>query len=93
MLRSTPTTSIVRLYQAEVIYARIEWLEMEGKSEETKCEMERADKRKNHFRFDGDALLTGLREWDKQIKVSESYLEAGGYGASGFASLPVVRDV
>ena len=51
------------------------WLEIEGKSEETKCEMEKADKRRNPFRFEGDVWLTGLRKCDKQIKVSESYLE------------------
>ena len=29
----------------------------------------------NPLRYEGDVLLTGLRAWDKQIKVSERYLE------------------
>ena len=61
--------------QADVIYARMQWLEMEGKSEETKNEMEKADKRRNTFRFEADVLLTGLLEWDKMMKVSESFLK------------------
>ena len=34
--------------QAEVLYARMEWLEMEGKTTEAKDEAEKADKRRNH---------------------------------------------
>ena len=45
------------------------------KSEESKSEVLNADKRRNHFRFEADVLLTGLREWDKLIKMSENYLE------------------
>ena len=37
--------------------------------------MEKADKRRNPFRFEADVLLTGLWEWDKLMKMSESYLE------------------
>ena len=48
---------------------------MEVNSEETKNDMEKADKRRNHFRFEADVLLTGLREWNKRKKVSESFLE------------------
>ena len=33
--------------QAEVLYARMEWLEVKGKSEETKSDMDKADKRRN----------------------------------------------
>ena len=47
--------------QAEVIYARMEWLEVEGKSEDTKSDMEKAYKRRNPFPFEADVLLTGLR--------------------------------
>ena len=61
--------------QADVIYARMEWLKLEGKSEETKNEMEREDKPRNPFRFEADVLLTGLREWDKRMKVLENFLE------------------
>ena len=39
--------------QVDVIYARMELLEMELKSEETKCEMKKDDKRRNPFRFGG----------------------------------------
>ena len=59
--------------QADVIYAMMQWLEMEGKSEETKNEMEKADKRRNTFRFEADVLLTGLLEWDKMMKVSRAF--------------------
>ena len=58
-----------------MIYARMEWLEMEWKSEETKNDMERADKRSNPFRFETDVSLTRLRECDKRMKVSENFLE------------------
>ena len=61
--------------QADVIYARMEWLEMEGKSAKAKDEMEKADKRMNPYRYEADVLLTGLREWDRRMKVSENYLE------------------
>ena len=61
--------------QAIVIYASMEWLEMEWKSEETNNEMERAYKRRNHFRFEADVLLTGQLEWDKRMKISESFLK------------------
>ena len=61
---------------------------MEGKSEETKNEMEKADKRRNPFRFEAEVLLTGLREW---YKKDEGFGEL--FGAGGLASLPVVREV
>ena len=51
------------------------WLEVEGKSEEARSDTERADKRRNTFRFEAAVLLTGLREWDKRMKVFENYLE------------------
>ena len=53
-----------------MVYARMELLEMEGKSEETKNDMENVDKRSNHFRFEADVLLTRIREWNKRMKVS-----------------------
>ena len=37
--------------------------------------MEKADKRRNPFRFEADVLLKGLQEWYKRMKVSESFLE------------------
>ena len=40
--------------QAEVLYASLEWLEVEGKSAETKRDMEKADKRRNPFRLEAD---------------------------------------
>ena len=46
---------------------------MEGKSEETNNEMKKADKRRNDFRFVSEVLLTGLRELDKRMKVSEVF--------------------
>ena len=64
--------------QADVIYERMEWLEMEWKSEETNNEMERAYKRRNHFRFEADVLLTGQLEWDKRMKIYESFLKGMG---------------
>ena len=45
-----------------MIYARIEWREMEGKSEETNNVMESVDKRMNPFRYEANVLLTGLRD-------------------------------
>ena len=48
--------------QADVIYARMEWLEMEAKSEDAKNEIEKADKRRNPYRFEADVLLTGLQD-------------------------------
>ena len=53
----------------------MEWLVMEGKSAEAKEEMEKADKMRNPYRFEADVLLTGLREWDRRMKVPENYLE------------------
>ena len=47
--------------QADVLYARMEWLEIEGKSEEVKYEAEKADKRGKPYRYEADVLLTGLR--------------------------------
>ena len=61
--------------QADVIYARMEWLEMEGKTAEAKEEAEKADKRRNPYRYEADVLLTGLQEWDRRLKVAENYLE------------------
>ena len=48
---------------------------MEGKSEEAKDEIEKADKRRNPYRYEADVLLTGLRECDRRMKVPENYLE------------------
>ena len=45
--------------QADMIYARMEWLEMQGKSTEAKDEMEKADKMRNPYRYEADVLLTG----------------------------------
>ena len=61
--------------QADVIYARMEWLEMECKSTEAKDEMEKADKRSNPYRYEADVLLTGILEWDRRMNVPENYLE------------------
>ena len=58
-----------------MIYARMEWLEMEGKSAEATNEAEKADKRGNPYRYGADVLLTGLRAWDKEMKTSENFLE------------------
>ena len=33
------------------------------------------EKRRNPFRYEPDVLLTGIREWDKRLKVPENYLE------------------
>ena len=61
--------------QAVVIYARMEWLEMEGKTAEAKQEAEKTDKRRNPYMYEADVLLTGLREWDRRLKVPENYLD------------------
>ena len=61
--------------QSEVLYARMEWLEIEGKSNEDKREAERADTRGNHYRYKADVLLTGLIAWDREIRMSETFLE------------------
>ena len=61
--------------QADVLYARMEWLEVEGKTAEAKEEVERVEKRRNPYRFEPDVLLTGIREWYKRLKVPENYLE------------------
>ena len=50
-------------------------LEMEGKSEDAKDKIEKADKSRNIYRFEADVLLTWLREWDRRTKVPENYLE------------------
>ena len=61
--------------QANVLYARMEWLEVEGKTAEAKEEVERVEKKRNPYRFEPDVLLTGLREWDRRLKAPENYLE------------------
>ena len=61
--------------QADVLYARMEWLEVEGKTAEAKEEVERVEKRRNPYRFEPDVLLTGLREWDRRLKAPENFLE------------------
>ena len=61
--------------QAGVVYAWVKWLEMEGKSTEANDEAEKADKRRNPYRYEADVLLTWLREWDRRMKVPENYLE------------------
>ena len=61
--------------QADVLYARMEWLEMEGRSAEDKDEMEKADKTRNPYMFEVYVLLTGLLEWNMRMKVPENYLE------------------
>ena len=53
----------------------MEWLEMEGKTAEAKREVEKADKRRNPYRYEADVLLTGLREWDRRLKAPEIYLQ------------------
>ena len=35
----------------------------------------KADKRGNPYRYEADVLLTGLRAWDKEMKISENFLE------------------
>ena len=55
--------------QADVLYARMGWLEVEGKTAEAKEEVEKAEKRRNPYRFEPDVLLTGIREWDKRLRV------------------------
>ena len=58
-----------------MLYARMDWLEVEGKMAEAKGEAERVEKRRNPYRYEPDVLLTGLLEWDKRLKVPENYLE------------------
>ena len=53
----------------------MEWLEVEGKTAEAKEEVEKAEKRRNPYRYEPDVLLTGLREWDKRLKAPENFLE------------------
>ena len=48
---------------------------MEGKTAEAKEEVERVEKRRNPYRYEPDVLLTGIREWDRRLKVPENYLE------------------
>ena len=54
--------------QADVLYA-MDWLEVEGKTAEAKEEVERVEKRRNTYRYEPDVLLTGIREWDKRLRV------------------------
>ena len=61
--------------QADVLYARMEWLEVEGKTAEANEEEEKAEKRRNPYMYEPDILLTGLREWNRRLKVPENYLE------------------
>ena len=61
--------------QADVLYARMEWLEVEGKTAEAKEEAERVEKRRNPFRYEPDVLLTGLLELDRRLKTPENFLE------------------
>ena len=42
-----------------MFYARMEWLEVEGKTAEAKEDVEKAEKRRNPYRFEPDVLLTG----------------------------------
>ena len=44
--------------QADVLYASMEWLEIEGKSEDAKYDAEKADKEVNPHRYGADVLLT-----------------------------------
>ena len=48
--------------QQDVLYAMMEWLEVEGKTAEAKEEVEKAEKRRNPYMYEPDVLLTGLRE-------------------------------
>ena len=57
-----------------MIYARMEWLEMEGKSAEANDEMEKANKRRSPYMFEADVLLTWQLEWDRRMKVPENYM-------------------
>ena len=47
--------------QADVLYASNEWQGVEGKTAEDKEEVEKAEKRRNPYRFEANVLLTGLR--------------------------------
>ena len=42
--------------QADVLYAMMEWLEVEGNTAEAKEEVENAEKRRNPYRFEPDVL-------------------------------------
>ena len=53
----------------------MDWLEVEGKTAEAKEEVERVEKMRNPYRYEPDVLLTGIREWDRRLKVPENYLE------------------
>ena len=55
-----------------MLYVRMDWLEVEGKTEEAKAEVERVEKRRNPYRHEPDVLLTGLREWNKRMKVPDN---------------------
>ena len=61
--------------QADVLHARMEWLEVEGKTAEAKEEVEKAEKRRNPYRYEPDVLLTRLRECYRRLKAPENYLE------------------
>ena len=37
--------------------------------------MEKAEKRRNPYRYEADVLLTGVREWNRRLKTPENYLE------------------
>ena len=45
-----------------MLSARMEWLEVEGKTAEAKEEVEKAEKMRNPYRLEPDMLLTELRE-------------------------------
>ena len=53
----------------------MEWLEVDGKTGEANQEVEKAEKRRNPYRYEPDVLLTGLREWDRRLVGPENYLE------------------
>ena len=51
--------------QADVLYARMDWLEVDGNTEEAKAEVERVEKRRNPYRYEPDVLLTGVEQADE----------------------------
>ena len=53
----------------------MDWLEVEGKTMEAKEEVERAEKRRNPYRYEPGVLLTWLRECDKRLKTPENFLD------------------
>ena len=61
--------------QAEVIYARMKYLEMEAKSAMTKEEIGKKRSSKNPFLLMKDEMLAGMRQWDQRLKTPEYYLE------------------